>query len=129
MQRRDAACGVDPSAGSGYFSGAVWELSFVILVLLVVLFALRGSPELARIQVRAGKPRFVAGRMPKRLLDDYRDVLSDPAISRADVRIVVESGKPRVVAKGLPEAKLQQLRNVTGAYQTAQMRAGHPPSR
>jgi hypothetical protein len=107
----------------------VWLFLVVAVAILLVLFVLRGSPELARLEVRNGKPRFVSGRMPPKLLDDFEDVLSDRSIAKAVVQVVVESGQPRVVAKGLPEHKLQQLRNVAGRYPTAQFRKGRPPAR
>ena len=44
---------------------------------------------LAKLEVRGGQVRFVGGRLPGRLLDDFRDVLSDSAIEPAPVRIVV----------------------------------------
>jgi hypothetical protein len=104
----------------------VWLFLVVAVAILLVLFVLRGSPELARFEVRNGKPHFVSGRMPPKLLHDFEDVLSDRSIAKALIRVVVESGQPRVVAKGLSEHKLQQLRNVTGRYPIAQFRKGRP---
>jgi hypothetical protein len=102
----------------------LWELVFVLGAILVVLLFLRGSPELARLEVRDGKVSFLRGRMPSKLVDDFADILSHRSIQRADVRIVLEGGVPRVVAEGLSDDRLQQLRNVTGSYSTAQFRSG-----
>ena len=103
-----------------------WIVAVAVLI-AVVLFFLRGSPELARLEVRNGKCSFVRGRLPPRLLDDFADVLSDDSIERADVRIILDGGQPRVVATGLSDDKLQQLRNVAGSYPSAQFRSGRRP--
>src|SRR5262245_1514514 len=103
-----------------------WIVAVAVLIALV-LFFLRGSPELAGLEVRSGKCTFVRGRMPPRLLDDFQDVLTDGSVTRADVRVVLDGGQPRVVATGLSEDKLQQLRNVAGSYPTAQFRSGRRP--
>jgi hypothetical protein len=105
----------------------VGALLVVGVVIAVVLFVLRGSPELARLEVRGGKLAFVRGRMPPKLLDDFRDVLSRRSVAHADVRIVIDGGVPRVVASGLPDDEVQQLRNVTGSYSSAQFRTGRAP--
>ena len=102
----------------------MWELFAVLGAITVVLLLLRGSPELARLEVRNGKVTFLRGRMPPKLLDDFEDVLERPSIQHADVRIVLDSGAPRVVASGLSDDALQQLRNVAGSYPTAQFRSG-----
>ena len=102
----------------------MWLFLVVAVAIVLVLFFLRGSPELARLDVENGKPSFVSGRMPPKLLHDFEDVLSDRSIAKAVVRVVVDGGQPRVVAKGLPEHKLQQLRNVAGRYPTTQFRKG-----
>jgi hypothetical protein len=96
----------------------------VPVAIVLLLLVLRGSPELARFDVRNGEPEFARGRMPPRLLADFNEVLSDRSIAKARVRVVVEAGQPRVVATGLSDHKLQQLRNVAGRYPTAQFRKG-----
>lgn len=106
------------------------ELTIAVAVaIVVVLFLLRGAPELARLEVRDGKPRFVKGRVPPRLLEDFSDVLRRPTLQRATIRIVLDGGAPRVVATGVSEDQLQQLRNVAGAYTVAQFRTGRSPRR
>lgn len=105
------------------------ELAIALVALLVVLFLLRGSPELARLEVRDGEPRFVKGRLPPKLLEDMVDVLRRPPPTRATIRIVLDGGVPRVVATGVSEGQLQQLRNVAGAYSAAQFRRGRAPRR
>jgi len=101
----------------------------VLGIIAVILFVLRGSPELARLEVRDGKLSFVAGRLPARLLAEFADVLSRRSIEKADVRIVLDGGRPRVVATGVSDDELQQLRNVTGSYTSAQFRSGRAPRR
>ena len=102
----------------------MWALIVVVGLVAVLLFVLRGSPELARLELRGGKLAHVGGRLPPRLLADFIDVLCDAPMADADVRIVLDDGRPRVLATGLSEDALQQLRNVTGGYQVAQFRAG-----
>lgn len=99
----------------------------VAVLLAVVLFFLRGSPELARLEVRGGELVFEKGRMPQKLLDDFGDVLRGRSIARATIRVVLDGGQPRVVATGLGEGDLQGLRNVAGSYTTAQFRSGRRP--
>jgi hypothetical protein len=94
------------------------------LVIIVVLLLLRGAPELARLEVRDGQANFVKGRLPPKLLEEFRDVLRRRAPSRATIRIVLDGGVPRVIATGVSEEQLQQLRNVAGAYSAAQFRNG-----
>ena len=99
----------------------------VAALLAVLLFFLRGSPELARLEVRDGALAFTKGRMPQKLLDDFGDVLKGRSIARATIRILLDGGQPRVVATGLSEAELQGLRNVAGSYTAAQFRSGRAP--
>jgi hypothetical protein len=106
----------------------IMELVVAIAVLLaVLLFFLRGAPELARLEVRDGALEFTKGRMPQKLLDDFGDVLKGSSAPRAVVRVVLDGGQPRVVATGLSEAELQGLRNVAGLYSAAQFRSGRAP--
>jgi hypothetical protein len=107
----------------------VWFVVVVLVVLAVILVALRGAPELARLEVRDGQLSFVRGRLPPGLFGDFADVLSRRRVDRADVRVVLEGGRPRVVASGITADELQQLRNVAGAYTTAQFRSGRAPAR
>jgi hypothetical protein len=101
----------------------------VAVLIALLLFVLRGSPELARFEVKAGKFEFVRGRVPPKLLDDFADVLSNRPLADATVRVVLDGGRPRVVATGLPEDELQRLRNVAGPYTAAQFRAGRTARR
>jgi hypothetical protein len=101
----------------------------VVVLLAVLLFFLRGAPELARLEVRDGALEFTKGRMPQKLLDDFDDVLKGRSIARATIRIVLDGGRPRVIATGLPEGELQGLRNVAAPYSPAQFRSGRAPRR
>jgi hypothetical protein len=105
----------------------VWLVAVALFVIGVILWALRGSPELARLAVRDGKLSLLRGRVPPRLLDDFGDVLSRRTILRADIRVVLDGGRPRVVATGVTDDELQQLRNIVGPYTSAQFRAGRAP--
>lgn len=104
---------------------------FVVVAVLIalLLFVLRGSPELARFEVKGGKFEFVRGRVPPKLYEDFSDVLSARPLADATVRVVLDGGRPRVVAVGLPDDELQQLRNVAGPYTTAQFRSGRAARR
>jgi hypothetical protein len=99
----------------------------VALVIVVVLWLLRGAPELARLEVHDGQLSFVKGRLPPKLLADFSDVLRRHAPPRATIRIVLDGGAPRVIATGVSEEQLQQLRNVVGTYSAAQFRSGRAP--
>jgi hypothetical protein len=107
----------------------VWFAVALLVAIALILFVLRGAPELARLEVRDGELSFVSGRMPPGLLGDFADVLSRRRVDRAEVRVVLEGGRPRVVASGVSDDELQQLRNVAGAYTSAQFRSGRPPGR
>lgn len=104
---------------------------FVVVAVLIalLLFVLRGSPELARFEVKGGKFELVRGRVPPKLLEDFSDVLSNRPLADATVRVVLDGGRPRVVATGLPDDELQRLRNVAGPYTAAQFRAGRAARR
>lgn len=99
---------------------------FVAIAVLIalLLFVLRGSPELARFEVKGGKFEFVRGRVPPKLLDDFADVLSAHSSVQASIRVVLDGGRPRVVATGLSDDDVQRLRNVAGPYTVAQFRSG-----
>jgi len=101
----------------------------VAVLIALLLFALRGSPELARFEVKGGKFEFVRGRVPPKLLEDFSDVLAARSLGDATVRVVLDGGRPRVVATGLPDDELQQLRNVAGPYTAAQFRSGRAARR
>ena len=107
-----------------------WIGLLILAVLAAPLArAIWRSNELFCIDVIAGKPRVVRGRLPQRLLDDLSDVLGRPQVKQARLRVVVEDGLPRlIVAQGdLPDGQLQQLRNVVGTYRTQEIRAGRRP--
>jgi len=108
---------------------AVWVFVVVLSVIVVIFVLLRGSPELARLEVRNGRLSFLRGRLPPRVFDDFADVLSRRAIERADVRVVLDGGRPRVIATGVTDDELQQLRNVAGSYTSSQFRTGRAPRR
>jgi hypothetical protein len=107
----------------------MWALVIVVALVAVVFFVLRGSPELARLEVHDGKLSHRSGRMPPRLLSDFEDALRDSRVDYAIVRIVLDGARPRVTATGLPEDVLQRFRNLTGRYETPQFRTGRPARR
>jgi hypothetical protein len=102
----------------------MWPLLALTVVVVVALILLRGSPELAKLEVLRGSVRLTRGRLPGRLLDDFEDILKDHAVGNAELRIVVEDARPRLLARGLGAAHEQQLRNVLGPYSVSQIRAG-----
>ncbi|MFO0564796.1 MAG: DUF3634 family protein [Polyangiaceae bacterium] len=104
---------------------------WIVLVLLAVplVVALLRSNELFCIDVERGKPRFVRGRMPQRLLDEIADVVRKPKLDAVRIVAVVENGSPRLVVRRgtVSDAQLQQLRNVLGRFRLAEIRAGGRP--
>lgn len=106
-------------------------LCLLLLLAIPLAVAILRSNELFCVDVREGKPRFVRGRLPQRLLDDIADVVRRPPIVAARLRVVTEDGRPRLVlaAGRVPEGQLQQLRNVIGSFKVAEIRAGGRPRR
>lgn len=105
----------------------MWALVIVVALVVLVLFVLRGAPELARLEVEGGRLSFRSGRVPRGLLSDFEDALRGSNVARASIRIVLDGGRPRVTADGLSEGELQLLRNLAGRYETAQFRTGKSP--
>lgn len=103
-------------------------IGLVILALLAapLLVAITRSNELFVIDVEAGVPRAVRGRLPQRLLDDLADVVRRPRLTSARFKVVAEDRRARlVVVRGeIPPTQLQQLRNVVGTFPLAAIRAG-----
>ncbi len=106
-------------------------LAILLLLAVPLALAISRANELFCLEVRAGAPRLVRGRIPQRLLNDLADVLARPRVDHARLRAVVEDGRARLlVATGsLPESQLQRLRNVLGTYRVQEIRAGAKPKR
>lgn len=103
-------------------------IGLVILALLAapLIVAIKRSNELFVIDVEAGVPRAVRGRLPQRLLDDLADVVRRPRLASARFKVIAEDRRARlVVVRGeIPPTQLQQLRNVVGTFPLAAIRAG-----
>lgn len=101
-------------------------LGILALLAVPLWVAVSRSNELFVIEVQAGVPRAVRGRLPQRLLDDLADVVERPRLASARFKVVVEDRRARlVVLRGdIPAGQLQQLRNVVGTYPVAAIRAG-----
>ncbi len=103
----------------------LFSLLFLAALSVPLVLGLRRSTELFAVEVKAGRAILKRGRLPPRLFNDIEDVVKRSAPQSAKITVVVESGLPRVRVQGsTSEAFEQQLRNVVGAYQTAQIRAG-----
>jgi hypothetical protein len=92
---------------------------------LPLALAIRRSNELFCLDLRDQRLTLRRGRIPPRLLDDFRDVLAGSRARRAVIRAVTWDRLPRLEARGdLTQDELQQLRNVLGTYPLAKLRAG-----
>jgi Protein of unknown function (DUF3634) len=104
-----------------------WILTILALSLLLVplVLSIRRSTELFKLKVRDGKARFVRGRMPQSLLDDFNDVLRSPPVAKAEISAVRRSGKAQLEIKGeLSQEQRQRLRNILGTYSLQRILAG-----
>jgi hypothetical protein len=95
------------------------------LLLLPLVISIRRSTELFRLRVRGGRARFVRGRIPQSLLDDFSDVVSSPALEHAEIWAVRRDGKAELMTKGeVHPDQLQRLRNTLGTYSLQRIMAG-----
>jgi hypothetical protein len=109
--------------------GLAIGLAILVVLAIPLAISISRANELFCIEVDAGKPRFVRGRIPQRLLSEITDVVRRPRVERAKIRVVTEDGHPRVVldAGNVSEGQMQQLRNVVGTFRVAEIRAGKRP--
>ena len=83
------------------------------------------SPELARLEVRDGQPRFVTvAPATENCSKEWSTVLRRRRPIEPQIRIVLDGGAPRVIATGVSRRQLQQLRNVAGATRQRKFRVG-----
>ena len=100
-------------------------LIVLVAALLPLALAIARSNELFCLELRDGRLTLKRGRIPPRLLDDFRDVLTGSRARRAVIRAVTWDRLPRLEVRGeLTEDELQRLRNVLGTYPLAKLRAG-----
>ncbi|HMJ12581.1 MAG TPA: DUF3634 family protein [Polyangiaceae bacterium] len=106
-------------------------LLLVAVLLAPIALWLRRATEFFAVGVSQGRVEHVRGRVPKRLIDDFTDVLTRARVQTAELRVVSEDGRPALRVKGAVSSDAQQqLRNVLGKYGLAELRAGaRPPPR
>lgn len=98
-------------------------LALLLLCIPLVVGMLRIN-ELFFLRIRAGRLRFVRGRIPQGLLDDIGDVVSTTGVENAEVRAVIEGGSPAIYVHGqqVPRAFRQRLRNTISLWPLAKIR-------
>jgi hypothetical protein len=125
---------IDGTAASGCkrcnmpaVSGTAFALGLAALLLLPLIVAIFRSNQLFVLRVRAGKLKFIRGRMPQPLFEQISDIVRGTNAT-GHLIVVTENGRPRLVPKGQFDAGLlQQTRNVVGLYPLAKIRAGGRP--
>lgn len=106
----------------------LFGLALLCVLSIPLAVSIHRSNELFVVEVRKGRPKFVRGRMPQRLLDEIGSVVRRPRVVSGRIRVVKERGRPRVMAKGqFNDGHLQRLRNVVGMYEVSQIRSGGRP--
>lgn len=109
-----------------------WILPLLALALLLLplVISIRRATELFKVKIRAGRARFVRGRMPQSLLDDLGDVARSARIEHADLWVVRRRGRPELLTKGeLSREQLQRLRNTIAGYTAQRIAAGGKPGK
>ncbi len=101
-------------------------LCLLIALALPLAWSIYRSNQLFVIEVKRGRARLTAGRLPPSLLSDLSDVVSRAKIRRARLRVVKEQGRPRLLLRDgeVDAGTLQQLRNVVGRYEVQKIRTG-----
>ena len=83
--------------------------------------------ELFCVSLRDGKALVVRGRIPARLLGDFKDALRRAGVNVARIRAVkTQRGGRLVVSGGVDDGTVQQLRNIFGTYTVARLAAAPP---
>jgi hypothetical protein len=95
-----------------------------------LVVSVRRATELFVVRVRAGRTRFVRGRMPQELLNEIAEVVASPEVASAELRVVRRSGEPELSLRGsLGPGQEQRLRNVIARFPVARIMAGGRPRR
>jgi hypothetical protein len=97
-----------------------WAVAAVLIV--VGLWAFTRSRTLFVLSVRDGRVLVVRGRIPGRLLQELRDVVSRPPVRRATIRAWASEDGGHLSASGVDEGTEQRLRNVFRLYPISQLR-------
>jgi len=100
-------------------------LGLLALATVPIAVGMSRLGELFVLDVEGGKITVRRGALPKRLLNDFGDVVSRPGVTRAVLRATVENGRPmlRVAGGEVPDGQLQRLRNVLGLWTKEQIRS------
>jgi len=89
-----------------------------------ILLLSRNATLLFEARVEQGKMVRLRGRVPKRLVRDFHDVLSVRPVSSATLRVHSSGTHTELRVKGdISEAEAQRLRNVLGMFPVARIRA------
>jgi hypothetical protein len=97
-------------------------LPIVAVVLIVGFWAFTRSRTLFVLSVRDGRVLVVRGRIPGRLLQELRDVVSRPPVRRATIKAWASEDGGHLSASGVDEGTEQRLRNVFRLFPIAQLR-------
>jgi hypothetical protein len=100
----------------------MWWPIVVVLGLIAAWFFSRSS-TLFVVSVRDGRVLVVSGRIPGRLLQEFKDVLGGPPVRRAKIRAWSDVDGGHLSMSGLDEGTGQRLRNVFRLFPVAQLRS------
>ncbi len=94
----------------------------VAIGLLLVWANARAAITIALMEIKDGEIRLTRGALSPRVLDDLRDVASQPRIKSASVRIVRAKDHARVQVHGsVSDHQLQRIRNIVGNVSLSQL--------
>ena len=99
----------------------MWWPIVVVLGVIAAWFFSRSS-TLFVLSVRDGRVLVVSGRIPGRLVQEFKDILGRPPIHRARIRGWSDSDGGHLSTSGLDEGTEQRLRNVFRLFPVAQLR-------
>jgi hypothetical protein len=98
-----------------------WLPLALVAGLLAVWWFTR-TRDLFVVSVRDGKVLLIRGRIPGRLLNEFRDVVSRPRVRRATIRAWAAEDGGHLSASGVDPGTEQRLRNVFRTFPLSQLR-------
>lgn len=97
-------------------------LPILAVLVLVGVWAYTRSRTLFVLSVRDGRILVVRGRIPGRLLQEFRDVVSRPPVRSATIKAWASEDGGHLTASGVDEGTEQRLRNVFRLFPISQLR-------
>lgn len=97
-------------------------LPVLAVIVVVAIWLFTRNRTLFVLSVRDGRTLVVRGRIPGRLLADFRDVMSRARVHRATIRAYAGEDGGQLSTSGIDDRLEQQLRNVFRMYPLAQLR-------